>query len=408
MKLLVVTQDFAGRPIVRLQWDKEGLFFADPEPAVNAMLALELPGLRSKGADAVRDWLVERHRRPELVEGVWRSAVLEDLIDATNASDVAWHLPSHFTLAELVEFLGKHGPALHAEVRAALEAKKQHPALRKVQKRAERIVPAINAAARRIEIEAHTLELRDDRAKVAKLGAFDAKTWIEIAASLHHDQVKRELLERIGVQLVATKADIPTALDRMLEHKLDRVWAPELWTAIANHVTLVANITGEAIDMTKAREVTVPLTWDAWKAGRVGTVKFLRSALVVTSGSRTIYVRGQRKLLHAIRSRGGSLARHGNTLVIGGSRGGATSAHAKLLEVERIDTLANVDPRSAAHLAGELPPSHPITVAVGHAQTDPKWRRILADLLVERLIGIDADVARRLARAQAGANRRRR
>ena len=407
MKLLIVTQDFAGRPIARLQWDKEGIFFADPEPAVNSMLTLELPGLRSKGADAVRDWLVERHKRPELVEGVWRKAVLEDLLDATNASDVAWYLSHHFTLAELLDFLGKHGPALHAEVRSALEAKKPHPALRKVQKRAERIVPAVNAASQRIQKEAHELELRDDRAKVAKLGAFDAKTWIEIAASLHHDEVKREVLQQIGVQLVATKGDVPAALDRMLENKLDRVWAPELWTAIANHVTLAANITGEAIDMTKAREVTVPLTWDAWKAGRVGTVKFLRSALVVTSGHRTIYVRGQRKLLHAIRSRGGSLARYGNTLVIGG-RGGPASAHAKLLEVERIDTLANVDPRSAAHLAGELPPSDPITVALGHAHTDPKWRRILADLLVERLVGIDADVARRLARAQAGANRRRR
>jgi hypothetical protein len=37
---------------------------------------------------------------------------------------------------------------------------------------------------------------------------------------------------------------------------------------------------------------------------------------------------------------------------------------------------------------------------------DPRYGRVLADLLIELLVGIDSDVARRLARAKARGNRR--
>jgi hypothetical protein len=195
------------------------------------------------------------------------------------------------------------------------------------------------------------------------------------------------------------------ALDRMIAKKLDSLYAPLFWTAIQHHVPLPANVTGEKIDIAAAREVTVPLTWDTYKAKRVGTIKLGRAALMVYVNNHWLYVRGERKLLHQIRARGGSLKKWGCTLTVGGKQEG--SAHEKLLEVDRIDTLAQVDPKGAARLAGEdLPQTHPIATALAHAAGDPKWRRILADLLIEKLVGIDADVARRLARGEARANRR--
>lgn len=123
-------------------------------------------------------------------------------------------------------------------------------------------------------------------------------------------------------------------------------------------------------------------------------------------GDTVYYVRGERKLKHSIRARGGAITRWGCTLVVAAGAGPA-SVHARLLEVDRIDTLAHVDPRRAAALVADHHPADPaIATALAKSAGDPRWRRVLADLLIERLVGIDADVARRLARAEAGANRR--
>ena len=147
------------------------------------------------------------------------------------------------------------------------------------------------------------------------------------------------------------------------------------------------------------------MSWDVWKARRIGPVKIGRSALVLSDGKRTTYVRGERKLKHTIKNRGGSIRRWNNTLTIAAKD--ASSVHVALLRVDEIDSLAQLSPARAVALVPEpLPATHPISTALAQAVDDPRWRRILADLLIERLVGIDADVARRLARAEARANRR--
>ena len=415
MKLLAITYEFAGKPTVRLDWGAEALFFVGEQPAKQALLTLELPGLKSDKDRSVRDWLIAFHQErgragehDDIPRALWRPAKLDDMLDATNARNFIWQLASYFTLGELGDFIEQHGPKLHDDVRKALAtARKQRAsALRKLEQRSERIGGAIYAATTRLPREVMELEIEDDREVVAKLDKFDADKWIDVCASLKNDQVKAELIAKIGMKLVETKGDIERALDQLVAHKLDRLYVPNFWTAIQNHLPLRANVTGETIDIATAREMTVPLAWETWKAKRVGTVKFGRAALFLMEKERWVLVRGERKLLHAIRAKGGKLKRWGCTLTVGGTRS-ADSAHEKLLEVDRIDTLAQIDPKGAARLAGEdLPASHPITQALAHASDDPKWRRILADLLIERLVGIDADVARRLARAEARANRR--
>lgn len=412
MKLMALTGKYARKPCVRFEWGKQLLFFAGTAPAENKLIVFDFPGLSSATDRAVRDWLIAYHQErgrsgehDDLGEELWRPAVLDDVLDTANGAEFIWHLSNHFTLREFTDFAEKHGPALVTSLRAALDGPKKAAALRKLQKPNEAIGGALYTGTRRLMIEVIEEETADDRAAVAKLKKFDANAWIDVCASLKSDQIKRELLEKIAKQLVKTRADIPAALDRMLDHKLDRVYAPDMWTALAYEVTLPPNVTGETIDVSKARELTVAASWEVYKGKRVGAIKPGRAALFLYDGSTYVYVRGERKLLHAIRERGGSITRYGCTLTLG--KKDKETVQAKLLEVDRIDTLAHVDPRSAARLAGEdLPQTHPIAEALARAQDDPTWRRILADLLIERLVGIDADVARRLARSQAAANRR--
>ncbi|HEY5923290.1 MAG TPA: hypothetical protein VIV11_16535 [Kofleriaceae bacterium] len=415
MKLMAFVQEFAGKPVIRLQWGKEALFFDGKQPVAPSLVTLDLPGLKGTGHTTVSDWLIAYHQQrgksgehTDIAEALWRVSVLDDILDTRNGSDFVWHLSTYFTLGEFADFAVKHGPSLIGDLRAAIElARKQRAsALRKLDKRVERVGGALYAGTRRLPFEINELEMAEDREAVAQLGAFDAMRWIDVCASLKNDTVKRELLDKIAAELVASGGDLPAALSRMIERKLDDLYAPELWKLLGPHLQLPGNLTGEAIDLTKAREVTVTASWHVWTAKRVGPIKIGRAALMATYDKELVYVRGERKLLHSIRARGGSIQRWGNTLVVGG-RKGENTVQAKLLEVERIDTLAQVDPKSAARLVGEaLPDAHPITTALARAHADPTWRRILADLLIERLVGIDADVARRLARAQAGSNRR--
>ncbi|HTL35009.1 MAG TPA: hypothetical protein VL326_17900 [Kofleriaceae bacterium] len=421
MKVLAVVEQFAGKAMIRIGgYGREGFFFSGKQPDVPSMIAVEIEGLKGHSEKSVREWLNAFHAKAtgdadsehaDLVEEHWRRAVLDDVLDAVNGTDLIWYISRFFTLAEIATFAEAHGPKLDAEIRAALdvERKKRATALRKVEKRSARILPVIYAGSSRISVEAMELETAFDQERIAAVmkTRFHPATWIEAAASLHTDQGKRDLMDIIGGLLVDTGADIGAALDLMIAAKLDRIHAPMLFAKIQNHVVLPQNVTDEVIDLTKAREHTVTFTFDTWKARRVGPIKIGRTALVVYDGNKLTYVRGERKLLHRLREKGGTMSRWGNLLGVGMAKTSAASVHGKLLEVDRIDTLAQVDPRAAAKLAGEsLPAADPISTALENSQGDPTWRRILADLLIERLVGIDSDVARRLARQQQRANRR--
>ena len=85
-----------------------------------------------------------------------------------------------------------------------------------------------------------------------------------------------------------------------------------------------------------------------------------------------------------------------------------SSIYPALLEVETIDALANLNPNDALKKAEHLnlPSDHLIYEIAEKAKTDKRQSRVLADLLIELLVGVDADIARRLARSQSVGNRR--
>jgi hypothetical protein len=370
--------------MIRLVHGKEGLFFAGKQP--------------------------KQPERVDLVPKLWRPTVLEDFLDAKNATSFVWHISTFFPAEDIARFCAEHAPKLHAEVLAALAVPRasRPKALGMVVERGTRIVPVISSGQARLQHEREAIKVELDREDAAVLvtSPFSAAAWIAATKRLRTETVKREVLADIGKQLAARPREIAAALDKMIAAKLDRIYAPELWQHIAPHLVLPQTVRGKTIDLTAAHEMTATADWPLWEAHRVGPVKPGRAVLAVGVGDDVYYVRGERKLKHAIRARGGSIRRWGCTLVVGGTAGSG-AVHAKLLEVDRIDTLAQVDPRRAVGLVADRLPADPaIATALANAADDPRWRRVLADLLIERIVGIDADVARRLARAEAGANRR--
>lgn len=262
------------------------------------------------------------------------------------------------------------------------------------------------------EIAREVERLDGARWQAARAEGVDLERWIAVAAKLGTDEVCLKALNRIARELRARPpGDVPALLEKIAARKRLRnltEYDTQFWELLRDQVTLGASATGVTVDITDAYEQTVQLRWDVLRAQRVGPVTGGRSALVVASpyGRPQVYVRGERKLKFQVAKAGGTLQKYGCTLVMKGS--GGPSLHPALLEIERLDTLANVDPAQAvASLADlSLPPAHPVYQTAAAARTDARHARILADLLIELRFGIDADVARHLARGQARANRR--
>ena len=63
MKLMALVQQFARKPVVRLHWGKEALFFAGKQPARQSLITLDMPGLKGSSDATVREWLIEYHRK---------------------------------------------------------------------------------------------------------------------------------------------------------------------------------------------------------------------------------------------------------------------------------------------------------------------------------------------------------
>lgn len=407
MKLLALVAQFGGQPIVYLH-GQEAVFFSGRKPKSPSLIAIEMPGL--KRLSAVRAWLIANDRKGEIHDSLWRPAVIDDFLDARNAEQLVWNVSTYFSVADVARFAEDHGPALLRDLRAALDVERERKprALTEIQQPVNRYAYVTFQASRLIQSEADRLKEELDREDAAELvtSPFDVADWVHGIRQLRTDNIKREVLDDLGTQLAERPHLIAEALDALVDAKLDRIHAPIMWTRIANVLPFDATVSGKTIDLTTATEVTVPAGWELWTAARVGPVRPGRAALRVTIGKRVHLVRGERKLKHRIRDRGGEIQRWGCTLVVGGDAG-TSRVHTKLLEVERIDTLAQIDPaRVVASIADAHPDDPAIATALRNALDDPRWRRVLADLVIERVVGIDADVARRLSRAQSRANRR--
>ena len=430
MKLLCATERYGDRILVRPYGWGDGIYFAGRQPPEDTMLLLDLPGLDAADVPSIVRWLSRRQpggllgrllptRRQinELPEHVWRPAVLDDVFSAENYRMVLWRLGRYFTLEQFSAFAGRYLPEAQERLRAVLtlsDANARARALDELSPWLERVSAVFDCTPSRLVVERDAIwrQLDEARAQALRAGRFDLRGWVEAIERMHTPDVQLDLLVEAVRRIAQTGGDSVTML-RALKPLADSAtirklttYAPQFWDELGRTLRLEPNVRGATIDITRAEEQRAQLSWELIEAHWAGTIVPGRTVLVLDEGGRKTYIAGQRRLKFQVAQAGGRLQRLGNTLTI--SDTGASAMHRALLDVDLLDTLANLDPAQALERIGHLrlPPEHPVFQAAAAARHDVRQARMLADLLIELVVGVDADVARRLARAQARANRR--
>lgn len=470
MKLLGMTEKYGGRVGVQVDYSGQLFFNGEPQPAPKRLIVLDLPGMepprhaetsvwfgsggetlwkrlvayltkraREQTGDtaeatdsgqsaedaATRKGRKSRREISEMPADLWRPAHLDDFVDAYNANNYLWYVHQHFTLQEIQAFADKWVPELQRRMAAALETpegRERVNALEKVEPFLMRIQGVVgqNQSRLRVEVQKAKERIDKERLKAARREEnVSIERLIEVIGSLRTSEIQSVALNQLAKDLAQPPIDAQrtnAALDLLARKKKLREqleYNPRFWKAIGAVVRLEPNVTGETIDISEAREETVTLGWDVLRAKRVGPVLPGRSALVVRdkrNGVAKYFIRGERKLkFQAQRAKSGALQKYGCTLTMTPDENRQRMSRF-LLDVERLDTLASVDPESAAREAAagkDLPPDHLIYRVAEAAKTDSRQARVLSDLLIELHVGADADILRAHARAQNRANRRR-
>jgi hypothetical protein len=432
MKIISITEIYGDRVMVRpLFYWGDVLYFAGQQPPAKTMITLNLPGLTRLTPEAILAWVTEhnparkkpgallskRRQVDTLTEEMWRETVLADFLEAQNYQSALWQLHNHFSLAELGQFCEQWLPearkrigqvlAIPADRKAeqANRLKELHPFL-------DRVFGVANQAPYRTHHEQVDLtrELEEVEITAMRRGGFSPTRWIKMAETLETSELSLALLKEVADHLAEPDTDQAYIHQTLKEighsRKLKQItYGPEFWDRLKTSLRLEGTLEGQRVDITAAQEETVQLGWAVFEAQRIGRVVPGRAALVLREDPNKLsYIAGERKLKFQISRAGGRLERHGNTLTLESDRAGLQRA---LLEVELLDTLANVNPRQAIAQVESLglPADHPIFQAAAAVPDDPRQARILADLLIELVVGVDADVARRLVRNQSRASR---
>jgi hypothetical protein len=425
MKLLFTTHRYGDRIMISPGYGGRAIFFAgEKQPRNQQLITVELPGLAENSEAAIFGWLDEHtavsspspHTLYELPAANWRPATLEDFLDAENYENMGWWLHEHFLLDDFSRFADKWLPPVQEQIRQALAlapAETRVDRLHRLHQRAERIFTVVARTPDRIERERDGLIRVIEKELVAQLRQepFAAARWIETAASLHTTSLISKLLIEVTETLArrqATQADFEAALTQIYrspELRSLTQHAEAFWQPLKHAYRLAPTVTGQTIDITTARVQLVNWGWELINGRRVGRIVPGRQALVIQEGDDVTYIAGGRDIKFKVQQHG-RIRRHGCTLVMDDEQSGLYTA---LLEIERLDILANVAPQEA--VAGvadlDLPPDHAVYQAAAAAEQDPRQARVLADLLIELTVGIDADVARRLVRGQTGRRGRR-
>lgn len=438
MKIIAVVGKFGRRAAITIEWTRQ-VYFLGREPEAEAMITVELPGLRRTEWKYLVRWLSEHARGAEpaapadapkgraprrelarIPEDCWRPTVLDDFIDADDYAYALYWVNQRFPLAAFHAFGDRwllESQRRMDMVLAEPEGRRRLGSLKTLGKFLSRVYGVMGQCPARVEHERATQIEQLDRVlwETARAESRDYEQWIGTAGGLHTPGVRQEALLTIARELAQDSAIGPDELAPLLDAiarrgplRTESEHYPEFWEALEEKIRLEPNAAGETIDITEAREETVDLGWGVLRAKRAGAVVPGRTALVVYSrgGRPTHYIRGERKLKFQVAKAGGQLQKYGCTLVQ--QSDARVSLHPAILEVDRLDTLANVDPAQAVETLRDLnlPAHHPVFAAAAAAKTDARQSRVLADLLIELRFGIDSDVARNLARAQSRANRR--
>lgn len=419
MKILAIVEEYAERPIVRIDW-RQAQFFRDGEgPRPGTMITLELSGFQGElHAEEIVKWLTKEEKRGlrgffkksrevhEFSRHHWKEAELDDLLDAVNGNQMVWRLADFFSAKEMVAFEKERLPEAWKlfddwEKRAFGSEEKRFEALREIEKDFAVRHTIVTGATKIIEHTLTDYETRRDEEALAKfLGGNprDLKKWITQVEQLTSVRGSLAIAAAFG-KFVNEEAQDSQDLMRILEKIHSRTeaseqltWKPGFWKPFERRLVFPANVDAKEIDISRAVEVVVPAHFDLFEATRVGNIIPGRRALWIAGVRRRgTYIKGGRALQFDVMKAGGRLQKYGCTLI--DPRG---SMQGMLREAEELILLANLDPEQALKKVEdlEIPPDHPIHEAAEKARDDYRFARILADLLIELKTGVDAAVVR--------------
>ncbi len=418
MKILLLVDEYADRPLVRVDW-RQAQYFRDGEgPRPGSMITLDLPGFKGElEVEAIVAWLTKDENRGigglfkkkkevhEFSRRHWEYTELDDLLEAVNTRNMIWNLSEHFTVEEMVEFERRRMPEAWELVeawkkRAFKSEEKRYQALREIESDFVNRHAVAHAAGTVIEKTISDYETRRDEAlleeflkKPRRMGA-----WIDLAERLTSNRGTVLVADAFG-KFVNEEAKDSEALLKILQKIHGReelrerlTWQRGFWKHFERRLAFPANVDGEEIDISQATEVVVPSHFDLLESKRVGVITPGRRALRVPGDRwRGTYIKGGRGLKFEVEEAGGALRKYGCTLV---SSGG--SIQELLREAEELILLSNLAPEQALQKIEDLevPSDPPVFDAAERAREDYRYARILADLLIELRTGIDATVAR--------------
>lgn len=416
MKLVYQTAIYGSRVVVQdYYYGGFTLFFRGRQPQHPMLILVEMVGLTRPDLSLIAAWLAQNGYRQsdsrrdvlELPETVWRAAVLDDVLEVQNYQTVAWYLANHFDLAAFDDFARRRLPQAVELLQKGLMApagESRAETLQQIKPLLERIFLVLSGIPNRVQADYQQTikELETAYVRLLRQQTFSATQWIEAAGRMKSNEAALDLLMDVIDYLSRPGTDQKTiqqtiaAIGRHqnLRQLTQQPTAP-LWYRLSHALQLESNVTDRTISIAAAKEQRAVLGWELFDGQRIGRVISGRSVLVMTDESgQKLYIAGQRKLKQQVQQAGGRLPYRGNTLIMDDAA--SNNLNQTFLEAEILDTLANVAPQQAldriTHL--QLPAGHPIYQAAAAASHDPRQSRILADLLIELVVGVDADIVR--------------
>lgn len=422
MKLLESVFLYGNEPAVRLNYS--GLyFFEGTPPKQDSLILLDLPGLEKLWPEEeVRSWFSqymkkESFSRKDLVRipaDLWRPGKIEDLLSVSNYYN--YNFTSYFSQSEFQSFLSNNVSRLLSEMKYILlikDEKRKLSEAKALQPQFARYCAIMNLASSKIGQDIPRWEDEIERKVLSDLKSRNVSDddLLKEGNQLSSANIRRELLRFFAERQTRKKLSgkellisMQTVQNYTVLRKDTEFNGHEFWRILQPHLQFEANTFGESFDITDAEETNPLLNWDFINAKRIGPVVPGRSALFIP-GVPNVYIRGERKLKFKVQKAGGKRSLFQNTLTLETDR---NSLSTLLLDTEKIIALASLAPKQAVRLADRLNLSRDHIVY--RTAEDAEWNRanarILSDLLIELLAGIDSDTARRLVREEKRSNRR--
>ena len=383
-------------------------------------------------APEIQAWVVVDTSKHEDVENVlrlpadgWRAAELDDITDqGIVMSGGIYNFAESFPTREIAEFCERNDgkiPERLKQVATLLDDEDFGGVREFVNSKVNAInrLVTVPAAAGRImnrdaadalaEIERRELSALPDEPSLHR-----AKALAHFCASVQTGEVFAAAIEQLTATLRTVRLPDPE-LERVLllcdfrrrysssqppAHFWQGRWQAEreFWEAVSDFYFYPQNVRDVSIDITNATQRRFQSSHHAVKSRRVGNLRPGRPSLYLHNHDRGTYIAGGRRLQVEVANNGGEFRRQGVTLTIGRTADGLLNE--MLVEIEQLELLATTNPPEAlSRLPREVDPAEPIGVAAVRAQDDYRWGHVLADLLIEELFEIDADVIRRMIRS---------